>query len=41
MEEPNKFHTLGKCELCGHISNLEKDGCNFLLTIGVEGDASR
>jgi len=31
MEEPNKFFALGTCERCGHETNIEKDGCNYML----------
>lgn len=31
MEEKNKFYTSGHCEECGHITDLVKQGCNFLL----------
>jgi transcription elongation factor Elf1 len=36
MVEANTFYKLGKCEECGHITNIEKDGCNYMLhaTIG-------
>lgn len=31
MEEKNKFYKTGRCEECNHITDIEKDGCNFLL----------
>lgn len=30
MEQPNIFFTEGKCEECGHITDIVKDGCNFM-----------
>jgi hypothetical protein len=35
MDEANVFHKLGKCEECGHITNIERDGCNYMLTFGI------
>lgn len=31
MAEPNLFYKTGKCEECGHITDIEKAGCNFML----------
>jgi NAD-dependent SIR2 family protein deacetylase len=31
MEEANKFHTTGQCEECGKLTDIKKDGCNFML----------
>lgn len=31
IEEPNKFYTSGKCEECGHITDMLKKGCNYML----------
>jgi hypothetical protein len=36
METANSFHKLGICEECGHETNIEKDGCNYMLTFGVK-----
>ena len=36
IDEANVFHKLGKCEECGHITNIEHDGCNYMLTFGVK-----
>lgn len=33
MEKANAFYTQGKCEECGHITDIIKDGCNYLLII--------
>jgi len=31
MDIPNVFYRTGKCEECGHVTNIEKDGCNYML----------
>lgn len=36
MGDANVFHMLGTCEECGHITDIEKDGCNYMLTFGVK-----
>jgi hypothetical protein len=33
METPNVFHKTGSCDQCGHITDIEKQGCNYLLEI--------
>jgi hypothetical protein len=35
IEEPNTFYTSGKCDACGHITDIKKDGCNFLVIAGL------
>jgi hypothetical protein len=30
MDDANVFHKKGKCEECGQITDIEKDGCNFM-----------
>jgi DNA-directed RNA polymerase subunit RPC12/RpoP len=30
MPDVNKFYTQGRCEECGHVTDIEKDGCNFM-----------
>ena len=30
MEDKNVFHHKGRCEECGHITDIERDGCNFM-----------
>ena len=32
FEEANTFHTQGRCEECGHITDIAKQGCNYMLT---------
>jgi hypothetical protein len=34
MEIANTFHMLGKCEECGEITNIRRDGHNYMLTTG-------
>jgi hypothetical protein len=31
MEEPNVFYKSGRCDKCGHITNIEKTGCNYMF----------
>jgi hypothetical protein len=33
MEEKNKFFFKGKCEECGEMTDIHKNGCNYLLDI--------
>ena len=30
IDEPNVFYSSGKCEECGHVTDIEKKGCNYL-----------
>jgi uncharacterized Zn finger protein len=30
MELPNTFFTTGKCEECGHVTDIQKNGCNYM-----------
>lgn len=30
MEHENVFFKAGKCEECGHVTNIEHDGCNYM-----------
>lgn len=34
MDESNRFFKTGKCEECGHITNIEQAGCNLLVVVG-------
>jgi hypothetical protein len=34
MPDANTFYIFGKCEECGHTTNIEKDGCNFMAMSG-------
>ena len=31
MDEPNKFFKTGRCEECQGTTNIEKNGCNFMV----------
>ena len=31
IEEPNVFYKSGQCDKCGHVTDLVKAGCNYLL----------
>jgi hypothetical protein len=31
IEEINIFHTQGRCEECQHVTDMVKDGCNYLV----------
>ncbi len=31
IEEPNTFYTSGKCDACGHVTDIKKNGCNFMV----------
>ena len=35
MAEPNKFFKSGTCEACGKITDIEKDGCNYMAHIAL------
>lgn len=30
IDVPDRFFTRGKCEECGHITDLTKAGCNYM-----------
>ena len=32
MPNGNVFHKKGKCEECGKVTDIERDGCNFMAT---------
>lgn len=32
MSDPNVFHKEGSCDKCGHITNIELQGCNYLFS---------
>jgi hypothetical protein len=34
IDTPNVFYTTGRCEECGHITNIKADGCNYLVHAG-------
>jgi hypothetical protein len=31
IDEPNKFHTTGSCDKCSAVTDIRKDGCNYML----------
>jgi DNA-directed RNA polymerase subunit RPC12/RpoP len=31
MDEANKFFETGRCEECGHITDIKHDGCNYAV----------
>jgi hypothetical protein len=39
MSDGNKFFTRGKCEECGEITDIRKDGCNFMAVSDGSFDA--
>ena len=42
VEEPNTFFKTGHCDKCGHITNIEKRGCNYLVFAKVrQNDPAR
>lgn len=30
MEVPNAFYESGECSDCGHVTDIVKDGCNYV-----------
>jgi hypothetical protein len=34
MEEPNVFHTRGTCDQCDAITDIRKNGCNYMAVWG-------
>lgn len=35
MEKPNVFYKTGRCEQCGHVTDIERDGMNFMAMIDI------
>lgn len=33
MDEPNKFFTHGTCDRCPALTDIRKDGCNYVLIV--------
>ena len=31
MDNPNVFYETGKCERCDHVTDIRKQGCNYLV----------
>lgn len=40
METPNRFYRTGRCEECGHITNIEQNGCGFLAHFSAGHESS-
>jgi hypothetical protein len=36
MEDENLFHSLGKCEQCGYITDIKRDGCNYMAMFNAD-----
>jgi hypothetical protein len=36
MDDKNIFHTRGRCEECGHVTDIRKDGCNFMAMLSMK-----
>jgi ribosomal protein S27E len=36
MPDKNRFFARGKCEECGHVTDIVKDGCNFMATMSMK-----
>ena len=36
IDEPDTFYAKGKCEECGHITDIEKKGCNYMVHFKLE-----
>jgi len=34
IDEPNTFHRTGTCDQCDAVTDIEKDGCNYLAVFG-------
>jgi len=35
VDVPNLFFTHGDCQECGGRTDIQKDGCNYMLTFGI------
>lgn len=35
MAEPNRWYAKGICEACGEQTDIEKDGCNWLMHLQI------
>lgn len=38
MDEPNTFFKTGRCEACGHVTDIEKRGCNYMVHFQLGGE---
>jgi len=39
MDEPNVFYKTGRCDKCGTVTNIEEQGCNYMLVFDAEAIA--
>ena len=37
MMTPNEFHTSGLCEECDSVTDIVKNGCNYMVHFVIEG----
>ena len=37
MSEVNKFHKFGRCQECDQVTDIYKNGCNFMAVIARGG----
>ena len=37
MDQANKFFTCGQCEECSHVTDLVKNGCNYMAHFELGG----
>ncbi len=35
MDEPDRFFTKGKCDECGHVTDIQAQGCNYLVQMAL------
>lgn len=35
VDEPNKLFVLGHCQQCGHVTDLQKTGCNYRVAFAT------
>lgn len=33
IDVPNSFHKEGHCDSCGHMTNIEAQGCNYMVVM--------
>lgn len=31
IDIPNRLYTSGNCDKCGHVTDIQKQGCNYML----------
>lgn len=40
IEVPNSMFRTGSCDSCGHITDIEKQGCNYMLHVLIKRKAA-